>query len=51
MSFDYSGSFSGSFFGEITSSNGVISSSAQVISNLPYNAHIEIYFIWIIISR
>ena len=35
MSFDYSGSFSGSFFGEITSSNGVISSSAQVISNLP----------------
>lgn len=30
MPFDYSGSFSGSFFGDITSTNGVISSSAQV---------------------
>ena len=30
MSFDYTGSFSGSFYGDITSSNGVISSSAQV---------------------
>ena len=35
MSFDYSGSFSGSFFGEISASNGVISSSAQVKQNLP----------------
>jgi len=35
MSFDYTGSFSGSFFGEITASNGVISSSAQIIANLP----------------
>lgn len=33
MPFDYSGSFSGSFFGDITSSNGVISSSAQVTYN------------------
>ena len=30
MSFDYTGSFSGSFSGDITASNGVISSSAQV---------------------
>ena len=35
MPFDYTGSFSGSFTGELTSTNGVISSSAQVISNLP----------------
>lgn len=35
MSFDYTGSFSGSFSGEITASNGVISSSAQVVANLP----------------
>ena len=33
MPFNYSGSFSGSFFGDITSSNGVISSSAQVTYN------------------
>lgn len=38
MAFDYSGSFSGSFFGDITASNGVVSSSAQVISNLPAGA-------------
>ena len=30
MPFDYTGSFSGSFTGDITSTNGVISSSAQV---------------------
>ena len=30
MSFDYTGSFSGSFSGDITATNGVISSSAQV---------------------
>ena len=30
MPFDYTGSFSGSFTGELTSTNGVISSSAQV---------------------
>ena len=30
MSFDYTGSFSGSFSGEINASNGVISSSNQV---------------------
>ena len=30
MPFDYTGSFSGSFTGDITASNGVISSSAQV---------------------
>lgn len=30
MSFDYTGSFSGSFTGNLTSTNGVISSSAQV---------------------
>ena len=35
MAFDYTGSFSGSFFGDITASNGVVSSSAQVIANLP----------------
>jgi len=35
MSFDYTGSFSGSFSGEIIASNGVISSSAQVAANLP----------------
>ena len=35
MSFDYTGSFSGSFFGDVTASNGLISSSAQVIANLP----------------
>jgi len=35
MPFDYTGSFSGSFTGDITSTNGVISSSAQVVSNLP----------------
>ena len=35
MSFDYTGSFSGSFFGVVTASNGLISSSAQVIANLP----------------
>ena len=35
MAFDYTGSFSGSFFGDITASNGVLSSSAQVIANLP----------------
>jgi hypothetical protein len=35
MSFDYTGSFSGSFSGEIVSSNGVISSSAQLAANLP----------------
>lgn len=38
MAFDYSGSFSGSFFGDITASNGVVSSSAQVIANLPAGA-------------
>lgn len=32
---DYSGSFSGSFTGSILSTNGVISSSAQVIGSLP----------------
>jgi len=35
MSFDYTGSFSGSFSGEIVASNDVISSSAQVAANLP----------------
>jgi len=35
MSFDYTGSFSGSFSGEIIASNDVISSSAQVAANLP----------------
>jgi len=35
MSFNYTGSFSGSFYGDITSSNGVVSSSAQIIANLP----------------
>jgi len=30
MSFDYTGSFSGSFSGEIVASNGVISASNQV---------------------
>ena len=35
MSFDYTGSFSGSFSGEVIASNGVISSSAQVAANLP----------------
>ena len=35
MSFDYTGSFSGSFYGEVTASNGLISSSAQVKDNLP----------------
>ena len=35
MPFDYTGSFSGSFYGDITASNGVISSSAQLIANLP----------------
>ena len=35
MPFDYTGSFSGSFYGDITSSNGVVSSSAQVTSLLP----------------
>jgi len=39
MSFDYSGSFSGSFYGDITASNGVVSSSNQInynsISNRP----------------
>ena len=35
MSFDYTGSFSGSFFGDVTASNGLISSSAQVKANLP----------------
>lgn len=35
MSFDYTGSFSGSFSGEILASNGVVSSSAQVTANLP----------------
>ena len=35
MPFDYSGTFSGSFYGDITASNGVISSSAQLIANLP----------------
>ena len=35
MSFDYTGSFSGSFYGVVTASNGLISSSAQVIANLP----------------
>ena len=35
MPFDYTGSFSGSFYGDIASTNGVLSSSAQVISSLP----------------
>ena len=35
MSFDYTGSFSGSFFGDVTASNGLISSSAQVTDSLP----------------
>jgi len=35
MSFDYTGSFSGSFAGEITATNGVVSSSAQITANLP----------------
>ena len=35
MAFDYTGSFSGSFFGDITASNGVVSSSAQIAANLP----------------
>ena len=35
MPFDYTGSFSGSFFGDITSSNGVVSSSSQVTQLLP----------------
>ena len=35
MSFDYTGSFSGSFTGEIVAVNGVLSSSAQVAANLP----------------
>ena len=34
MSFDYSGSFSGSFTGNIISTNGVISSSAQLPSGI-----------------
>jgi hypothetical protein len=32
---DYTGSFSGSFTGSLLSTNGVISSSAQVVSSLP----------------
>lgn len=35
MPFDYTGSFSGSFFGDITSTNGVVSSSLQVKELLP----------------
>jgi hypothetical protein len=35
MPFDYTGSFSGSFVGDITASNGVVSSSLQVIDLLP----------------
>jgi hypothetical protein len=35
MPFDYTGSFSGSFFGDITASNGVVSSSSQVTQLLP----------------
>ena len=34
MAFDHTGSFSGSFFGDITASNGVVSSSARR-KNLP----------------
>jgi VCBS repeat-containing protein len=35
MPFDYTGSFSGSFTGDLTSTNGVVSSSAQLNSLLP----------------
>jgi len=35
MPFDYTGSFSGSFTGDLTSTNGVVSSSNQVTSLLP----------------
>ena len=35
MSFDYTGSFSGSFAGEINATNRVVSSSAQIAANLP----------------
>jgi len=35
LAFDFTGSFSGSFFGDITASNGVVSSSAQIAASLP----------------
>ena len=42
MPFDYSGSFSGSFYGDITASNGVVSSSNQINYNSIANRPVTI---------